>query len=427
MAAFFLHSRQDVCMKSDFSDLLNRIKGSSEDIVCWQNEMTACQAIAPENGGDGEAQKITLIETWLKDLVVSEFLRFDSPDPRVSSGIRPNLLVRSAGKSSKTLWLFAHLDVVPAGDPAAWQSDPWIVRRDGDNLYGRGVEDNQQAIASMLALLSALSKEDYLSELSLGLVFMADEENGSKHGLEYVLDHAGELFGPEDLYVVPDAGSANADVIEVAEKGQLWLRFAIRGRQCHASSPQKGCNALLGGAALIIALSQQLPRLFPGQNMLFKPPISTFAPTRQDANNVAINIVPGADIFYMDCRLLPEIAMNDVVNASHEIARMISREYGVGIETESVHMQEPTSIPHDCIAVQKLKKAVESVYGVVPRPIGIGGATIASFLRRRNLPAVVWACLNNTCHQPNENSSIKSTIGDAMVFAHMLENGHSGL
>ena len=47
-------------------------------------------------------------------------------------------------------------------------------------------------------------------------------------------------------------------------------------------------------------------------------------------------------------------------------------------------------------------------------------APVAALLRRQGLPAVVWSRLLNTCHQPDEHSSIAATIGDAKVFAHVL-------
>ena len=54
------------------------------------------------------------------------------------------------------------------------------------------------------------------------------------------------------------------------------------------------------------------------------------------------------------------------------------------------------------------------------RPTGIGGGTVAALLRQAGLPAVVWSCIRNTCHQHNEHSSISATIRDAQVFAHVL-------
>ena len=49
-------------------------------------------------------------------------------------------------------------------------------------------------------------------------------------------------------------------------------------------------------------------------------------------------------------------------------------------------------------------------------------AAWAALLRERGLPAVVWSCIANTCHQPNERSSITATLKDAQVFAHILMN-----
>lgn len=413
-------------MDCNLGALLERIAKSAEQVVYWQGMLTACQAVGPESGGRGEAEKLELVETWLKDMGICDILRIDAPDNRVPCGFRPNLVARIPGKSKKFLWLFGHADVVPAGEPRAWTGDPWKARRRGDLLYGRGVEDNQQAIVCMLLLARALMELKCSTELSLGLVFMSDEENGSKYGLQYILDNSGDIFGPDDLYVVPDAGNRDANIMEIAEKAQLWLKFSIAGRQCHASTPHKGKNALLAGAELMLALEKLMPVRFPDENDLFRPAGSTFAPTRQDANDVAINIVPGRDVFYMDCRLVPGIRTYDVVAEARMIAADIAARRGVTIDTEVVSEQESSASPPDCAVARSLAVAVREVYGLCPQPVGIGGATVASFLRMRNLPAVVWACVNNTCHQPDENSSISATISDAMVFARMLAGRDGG-
>ena len=69
-----------------------------------------------------------------------------------------------------------------------------------------------------------------------------------------------------------------------------------------------------------------------------------------------------------------------------------------------------------------LKAAIARIYGVQAQAVGIGGATVAAFLRQKGLPAAVWGCLENTCHQPDERSSITATIKDSQVFAHILMN-----
>ena len=62
------------------------------------------------------------------------------------------------------------------------------------------------------------------------------------------------LFRREDEALVPDGGSEDGTQIEIAEKSILWLRFRVRGKQCHASTPQKGINAFEAGSHLVVRL-----------------------------------------------------------------------------------------------------------------------------------------------------------------------------
>lgn len=411
-----------------------------------QRALTACKALAPENGGQGELAKVELITGWLKACGVTDLVRVDSPDDRVESGLRPNLVARIPGRSRRFLWLFGHTDVVPPGDLSAWASDPWQVRLAGDTgegidltagmsaeelsglaskeqldcLHGRGVEDNQQAIASMILLAEELQVRKIRPELGLGLVFMADEECGSRHGLEHILKTAGAMFAHDDLYLVPDAGSPNADVIEVAEKSQLWLRVTTSGQQCHASTPQKGRNAFVAGAEMVLACSRELPQRFAQRDELFSPPYSTFVPSLHEANVPAINILPGRDVFCLDCRLVPGVEMNEVAGAVRQICTEVATRHGVECDVRIIQSQPASRLADDAPVTGLLRQAIRSVYGRDARAIGIGGATVAAFLRQAGCQAAVWSCIRNTCHQPNECSLISATCKDAQVFAHLL-------
>lgn len=387
-----------------------------------QSMLTAIPALGPENGGQGELAKAAIIEKLLAASGVEEVLHVNSPDQRVEAGLRPNIIARIHGRCSRTLWLFAHLDVVPPGD--GWHTDPWRAHRAGDVIFGRGVEDNQQAATSMLLLAEGLHALGIIPPLGLGLVFMADEECGSNHGLGYILRHERDLFRPDDLYIVPDGGSPDAATIEIAEKAQLWLKFTVHGRQCHASAPQSGVNALVLGSRLIDRLSA-LPENFPARNGLFDPPGSTFIPTRQEGNGAAINILPGSDTFYMDCRLLPGVDPGAVKTRIQDIIGETVAALDASIDMEVEHFQEATSIPASAAVVSGLKESIMAVYGVMGRPCGIGGATVAALLRKAGLQAAVWSCLQNTCHQPNERSSLSATCKDAAVFGHLLMSAHA--
>ncbi|SDF75348.1 M20 family metallo-hydrolase [Desulfovibrio legallii] len=409
-------------MFKNLDTLLRGLAGREDRVAELQAVLTACQALGPDNGGQGEMEKTRCITDWLKACGVTDLTRLDAPDPRVPDGLRPNLVARVPGKSRRTLWLFGHTDVVPPGDRAAWSGDPWQVRREGDWLYGRGVEDNQQAIASMLLLAEELSARGVTPELSLSMVFMADEETGNAYGLRHVLETAPQLFAPGDLYIVPDAGGPKGEDMEVAEKGQLWVRVRTTGVQCHASTPQQGRNAFLAGAEMALAAHNGLRAAFDDANPLFTPPFSTFVPSKHEPNVPNINTVPGSDVFYIDCRLLPHVDPEAVLAKLRSTAAEVAARHRVRIEVESVQQQQATATPTVSPVVTALRAAVARIYGVEARPMGIGGGTVAALLRQRGLPAVVWSCIAGTCHQPDERSSITATLKDAQVFAHVLMN-----
>ena len=52
---------------------------------------------------------------------------------------------------------------------------------------------------------------------------------------------------------------------------------------------------------------------------LFQPPCCTFVPTRHEENVPNINSLPGKDVFYIDCRILPGISHDDVLASAREI------------------------------------------------------------------------------------------------------------
>ena len=284
-------------MSLSFQPLIDALDGQADRVAALQQTLTACRALGPENGGQGEEEKTAFIAAQLRVAGVTDLRRFDAPDPRVPCGHRPNLVARIPGRSPRTLWIFAHTDVVPSGPVEEWSSDPWQVRREGDLLYGRGVEDNQQGLVSMLLLAEALHSTGLTPELSLGLVFMADEETGNGYGLAHLLrSTASALFRHDDLFLVPDSGSPSGADMEVAEKSIAQFRVRTRGLQGHASTPHKARNALSAAAEAITALGD-LERDFPREDPLFDPPRSTFVPTRHDANGPGINVIPGEDVF----------------------------------------------------------------------------------------------------------------------------------
>ena len=391
-----------------------------DQIVSWQREMTARPALGPENGGSGEQDKADWLAQELTALGLSAVRRHPCPDERVPCGYRPNLSAKVPGTGGRTLWVISHLDVVPPGDAALWATPPFTLHVQGDLLYGRGVEDNQQGIVSSLLAAQALLRCGIAPELSLGLLFVADEETGMHRGLPYLLETEPELIAPDDLCLVPDMGDAAGGMVETVEKSICWLRFTVLGAQCHASRPGDGVNSLVAASACILALDA-LHRIFDGRDARFAPDRSTFVPSKKEANVDNINTLPGKDVFYLDCRVLPSCPLEQVMEETRRIAQATARKYGVRIEVEPVHAaQAPPATPEKAPVVRRLLSALAELRGLSARLYGAGGLTEASCLRAKGRQAVAWATLGGSAHSANEFSSIPSTVADAKVIARML-------
>lgn len=404
-------------------DIYKIIDGYHDEVIQLQRDLTARVALGPLNGGTGEHEKVEFIHQLLGGMKPDLIQEIHAPDEKARDGYRPNLIAKWEGnQKDRTVWILAHADIVPPGNRSLWECDPYHIKVDGDRIIGRGVEDNQHGFVSAYLALKAILDSGETLKRSLGLVIVADEETGSRYGLEYILKHHGHIFNPSDLIIVPDAGNEHGTMIEIAEKSMLWLKFTVSGRQCHASTPHKGQNSLVGAAELILALAG-LKEKFPLSNSLFSPPVSTFEPTKIEANVSNVNTIPGRDVFYTDCRILPDYSVDQVIAAAEGIAKSVGAETGFKIEVETAHRQDaalPT--PSDAQVVTALKKAVLKVTGRNAKPMGIGGGTVAAFFREVGLPAAVWSTCPDTAHQPNEYCLISQVISDAKVFASICQD-----
>ncbi len=399
-------------------EIFQKIDSYEDYAVQLQKKLVSIPALAPENGGDGEYEKALFLEKELKKLKFDSIEWINVPQKEAKNGMRPNLVARYKGKRNfKTLWIMAHMDIVPPGELSLWNSNPYELKIEERKLIARGAEDNHQAIIAAFLMFRAMMESGFRADFDISLLLCADEETGSGYGADYIAEKRSEIFGKDDMFLVPDSGTEDGSKIEVAEKSILWLKITTRGKQCHASRPSLGINAFRAGSDLVVRL-KKLYEFFPEKNELFEPPISTFEPTKKEHNVPNVNTIPGEDVFYLDCRILPCYAINDVKEKISQISKEIEETYSVKINFCPV--QEAQAAPPtdpDSPVIKALKKAIKEVYKVEPRVYGIGGGTVAAFFRRLNLPVAVYAKLNETAHQPNEFCILDNILGDAKIFA----------
>ncbi|MBB6049022.1 M20/M25/M40 family metallo-hydrolase [Armatimonas rosea] len=127
---------------------------------------------------------------------------------------------RSAGVEAPTVLFYNHYDVQPAEPFALWESDPWILRRDGDFLYGRGSSDDKGHIACRLLALDALKTlHGGTLPVNVKVLVEGEEEVASVHLVDWIERHRALLAADVTLW---EFGGVNA-------AGQPELICGLRG------------------------------------------------------------------------------------------------------------------------------------------------------------------------------------------------------
>ena len=141
---------------------------------------------------------------------------FDVQILTVEGGAPAVVARRAAPGGAPTVLLYAHHDVQPTGDAAAWESEPFEPTERGDRLFGRGAADDKAGIAAHLAAVRA-----HGADLPVGVtVFVeGEEEQGSPTLARFLEEH--RVLLAADVIVIAD--STNWDV------GVPALTTSLRG------------------------------------------------------------------------------------------------------------------------------------------------------------------------------------------------------
>ena len=140
----------------------------------------------------------------------------------VDGSIALSGFVPGSSESAKTVLLYSHYDVQPAGDESAWTADPWTLDERDGRWYGRGTADCKGNVVMHLAALRALRDDALAGRVdmpNIKLIVEGSEERGSA-GLNNLIATQPELFDA-DVILIADVGNA--------EVGQPTLVTTLRG------------------------------------------------------------------------------------------------------------------------------------------------------------------------------------------------------
>lgn len=279
-------------------------------------------------------------------------------------------------KHTKTpkVMLMAHLDVVPAQDPAMY-----TLREENGTFIGRGVYDMKFAAAVYLQLIDDL--QDIQDQYDLGVMFVTDEENGGLNGAAML---AQDGYLPK-VMVIPDGGQDWN--LETFCKGIWFVTLSAEGKEAHGSRPWEGESANQRLMDAIYEIQQVVPY------------------TNKEGSTVNIGTFNGGDIVNKVASVAS--AQLDFRFGSPEDDRRIRREvericqkHGVQVTGDTYAAPQVNDLNHPML--KSFTVSVKKVVGVECTGSMSYAGTDARHFSEKGVPCVIVRPPGGNIHGPAE-------------------------
>ncbi|WP_270226727.1 ArgE/DapE family deacylase [Lactiplantibacillus plantarum] len=309
------------------------------------------------------------------------------------TGDRANL-VAEIGHGQPVLAVSGHMDVVAAGDLAAWDTDPFTLVEKSGQLFGRGVTDMKAGLVALVVAMINIQQQGGPKHGTIRLLATMGEEVGEAGSAAFyqqgaMQDAAGLLIAePSTVY-----GTA------AEQKGSCDLKLTSKGKAVHSSTPGRGYNALV-----------PLIKLLNEANDYFETiPAGEMGPVRFNIDVLnggdQVNSLPDLATALVNVRTIPEYDNDQVTQKLADLIAAYNQQ-GADIKMTAIMNESPIATTADNRLV-KLVQTIGKPYAgrdvvVVPSP----GITDASNLAKRqpaDFPFAVYGPGNMTQHQVNES------------------------
>ncbi|OFV83013.1 MAG: hypothetical protein A2W26_11330 [Acidobacteria bacterium RBG_16_64_8] len=333
---------------------------------------------------------------------------------------RPNL-VATIGTGRPIVALNGHVDTVPIGDRAGWETDPLTPTLKGERLYGLGAIDMKAPLAVLLMVAAAMQRVADRMRGAIQLQITVDEETTGYDGSIFLIEQIrqGGLDRPD--FVI--SGERTDLTVSNAERGGFKFEVEFMGRAAHtADARTKGINPILHAARGIAALERPLDEFHPNAGY----------------GIISVNVVRGGDfisqvpdrcLIQVDRRMVPgqtnvsalaqaeadlREALKDVPNAKYEIRSLRDKR---GRE----RYYAPNLTDWHSRVVQSVVKAHEAVTGKAAQPcVGAFGATDGRLFRYEGIETVVYGPSGEGAHGANEYVDVDSLVTQFNVLTAAL-------
>ena len=238
----------------DVESVRGAVQERRDELVALVRELVSHASENPKLlAGAAAQERATAAEAACQDEVAAQLaslgLQLDRFEALPGRADVVGMLAGSGG--GRSLVLNGHVDVVPAGDPAAWPHDPWGGELEGGRLWGRGACDMKGGIACGIVALRVLQSLGVRLQGDVVFQSVVDEETGGP-GTRAAL--ARGHVADAAIVLEPTARE-----IVTAEGGLEWVRVVVRGRTGHSAIRYRSVHA--GGRGEAVSAIEKAVKL----------------------------------------------------------------------------------------------------------------------------------------------------------------------
>ena len=355
---------------------------------------------------------VTPEDAGCQELMISRLQALGFHIERLRFGGVDNFWARLGNKTP--LFCFAgHTDVVPAGDPADWHSDPFKPDIREGMLYGRGAADMKGSLAAMITATEQFLQRHPEPEGSIAFLITSDEEGPAVDGTVRVIETLQSRAEVIDWCLVGEPSSSNSigDVVKNGRRGSLGCRLLVKGVQGHVAYPHLARNPVHEAAP---ALAELAATEWDRGNDHFPP--TSFQISNIQAGTGATNVIPGSLEVIFNFRFSTETNQQDLEQRVESILDKHRLDYDI----EWVLSGNPFLTAAGEL-VEAAQDAIAEVTGYTTELSTSGGTSDGRFIAPTGAQVLELGPLNATIHKVNECVSTADLDKLSRIYQRMLE------
>jgi acetylornithine deacetylase len=312
--------------------------------------------------------------------------------------------------------LSGHTDVVPVVGQK-WTTPPFVLRREGERLFGRGTCDMKGFDAICLAMAPEFLAAPLKKPIHILLSY--DEETTCAGCLDAIARFGADLPRPA-LAII---GEPTMMQVADAHKSIATYRTSVTGHEAHSSKPWLGVSAVHVACELVAALERIGLELEADRDPLerFEPAFSTIH-VGMIQGGTARNIMARHCEFFWEFRGLPHTPQDAALKKFLAVSEKLAEKYfgkfpNAKIET-FVEIEAPGLAAESDSPAASLAMALSKANHTIAVPY----ATEAGQFQAGGLPSVICGPGSiDQAHQPDEYIDIDQ-LAEGVAFLRRLKD-----